>query len=403
MKRNLTDRYIQTIKPESGKTRATVFDTRTPGLCVRVTDKGHRSFYVMTRGPAGKQKWALVLDGFAPVTTLAKARELAPEAVARLKSGKEAFPKPEHDTIPENFEAVAKNFIRRHVDKQKLRSKAEIERQLKTYVYPRWGQRPFTGITRRDVAELLDRIEDENGPVQADRVLATVRKLFGWYQTRDDDFISPVVAGMGRTRPAERKRSRVLTDDEIRALWPHLERGFGNLVKMLLLTGQRRAKVAAMRWQDIDANGLWTIPSEPREKNNPGSLKLSRMALDVIGAQPKIKSCDYVFPARTRKPLGWGPMAGFSPFTRELDKAVPLPHWQLHDLRRTAKTLMARAGVRPDISERALGHVIAGVEGVYDQHDYGEEKGDALERLAGLVELILNPPEDNVVELGATQ
>jgi integrase len=78
----------------------------------------------------------------------------------------------------------------------------------------------------------------------------------------------------------------------------------------------------------------------------------------------------------------------------------PLPNWTLHDLRRTAKTLMTRAGVRPDISERVLGHVIAGVEGTYDRHSYADEKRDALEKLAAMIERILNPLPANVEKLG---
>jgi integrase len=122
----------------------------------------------------------------------------------------------------------------------------------------------------------------------------------------------------------------------------------------------------------------------------------------VIEAQPEIGGCDYVFPSRTKTPF-----SGFGKSKARLDKAVllnmqkrtkkpaeiePLPNWTLHDLRRTAKTLMMRAGVRPDISERVLGHVIAGVEGTYDRHSYVDEKRDALEKLATMIERILNPP-----------
>jgi integrase len=165
-----------------------------------------------------------------------------------------------------------------------------------------------------------------------------------------------------------------------------------------------------MRWQDIGADGVWTLPTAPREKNNPGTVPLPRIALDVIEAQPKIAGSQYVFSGRTK-----GPFAGFSPLKRKLvdritaklredePAAEPLPQWQLHDLRRTGKTLMARAGVRPDISERVLGHVIPGAEGVYDVHHYDPEKMDALNRLAALVERILNPPQDNVTTLTAAR
>ena len=138
-------------------------------------------------------------------------------------------------------------------------------------------------------------------------------------------------------------------------------------------------------------------------------MPLSNAALAVIEAQPKIGGCDYVFPSRTETPF-----SGFGKSKAKLDKAVllcvkkrnkkraevePLPNWTLHDLRRTAKTLMARAGVRPDISERVLGHVIAGVEGTYDRHSYANEKCDALEKLAAMIERILNPLPANVEKL----
>jgi integrase len=129
----------------------------------------------------------------------------------------------------------------------------------------------------------------------------------------------------------------------------------------------------------------------------------------VIEAQPKIEDCDYVFASRAGTPF-----SGFGKGKTALDKAVflslqkraprgtkveSLPNWTLHDLRRTAKTLMVRAGVRPDISERVLGHVIAGVEGTYDRHSYADEKRDALEKLAGVIERIVNPHTANVAAL----
>lgn len=397
-----TDNQLAALKPEGRKYSVRVKNQ--PGLYVRVGTSGAKSFAAVARDPAGCQIWATI--GGAELS-IDEASGKARDAIKRIKAGKPAIELPPER--PDTFKAVAENFIKRYVEKRGLRSQGEIERQLKTYVYPRWGKKPFPEITRRDVAKLLDEVEDNNGATTADRVLATIRKICNWHETRDNDYISPVVRGMARTRPAERKRNRVLSDDEIRAVWPNLEGTFGALVKTLLLTGQRREKVATMKWEDI-ADGVWTLPTEAREKNNPGSLKLPQTALDIIEAQPTIKGCPYVFAGR-----GAGAFAGFSPSKRKLDaaimkarrevdpKAEAMPHWQLHDLRRMAKTLMARAGVRPDISERTLGHVITGVEGVYDLHDYSDEKADALARLAALIDVILNPPKDNVVVLGSAQ
>ena len=158
-------------------------------------------------------------------------------------------------------------------------------------------------------------------------------------------------------------------------------------VKILLLTGQRKEKVAAMRWQDIDG-AVWTIPTEARQKGNAGKLVLPKIALEIINAQPRFASNPYVFAGE-----GGGHIKGWSRRKRQFDARLDrLAPWVLHDLRRTARSLMSRAGVRPDIAERVLGHIIKGVEGVYDRHSYREEKAHALRALASLIENITNPP-----------
>ena len=164
-----------------------------------------------------------------------------------------------------------------------------------------------------------------------------------------------------------------------------------------------------MSRKEIGADGIWTIPAERYKTKCANFVPLSQAALAIIAAQPTIDGSDYVFSSRAKTPF-----SGFSKSKAALDKAVlvamqkrakkgakvePIANWTLHDLRRTAKTLMARAGVRPDISERVLGHVIAGVEGTYDRHSYADEKREALEQLATMIERILNPQPSNVVTL----
>jgi integrase len=405
----LTKRTVDAQK--STGTEYVVWDTAIRGYGLRVHPSGRKTFFLKYRVKDGHRTQIKLNIGALGEVTPDGARKIAENWRDEIAAGGDprARLRMTAERNEDSFKTVAENFIKRYVEKRGLRSQPEIERQLKVYVYPRWEDRAFLSITRRDVAELLDAIEDRNGATQADRVMATLRKLMNWYQTRDDDFVSPVVKGMARTKPAERKRKRILSDDELRLLWPHLTGTFGALVKVLLLSGQQLGKVSTMRWQDIE-DGVWTLPTEPREKNNPGSLKLPRTVLDIIEAQPRIAGCPYVFAGRTK-----GPMAGISPLKRKLDAAVlkamreadpraePLPHWQLHDLRRTARSLMSRVGVRSEHAERVLGHVLAGVEGVYDRHHYDEEKAEALEALAGLVSLILSPPVNNVTPMTAEQ
>ena len=165
--------------------------------------------------------------------------------------------------------------------------------------------------------------------------------------------------------------------------------------KILLLTAQRREKVTTMRFEDVK-DGVWRIRYADREKGTAGSLKLPQTALDIIAAQPRIDGNPFVFAGR-----GGVAFNAFSDRKAELVAKLPgLPGWTLHDLRRTAKSLMAKAGVLPHVSERVLGHAISGVEGVYDQHTYDDEKADALGRLESAILRIVDPsPASNIVPL----
>ncbi len=166
-----------------------------------------------------------------------------------------------------------------------------------------------------------------------------------------------------------------------------------------MVTAQRREKLASLKWADVTIDGTWNIPTEDREKGNGGILVLPEMAQAIIRARPRVNA--YVFAGRD------GPFTSFSPGKRAIDAKVakrlgePLPPWKLHDLRRTARSLMSRAQVRPDVAERVMGHVLQGVEGVYGRHTYEQEKAEALAKLAGLIALILDPPSENVTQLHA--
>ena len=278
-----------------------------------------------------------------------------------------------------------------------MRTAGELRRQVGKYIVPVLGDRPFVDIRRSDVALFLDAIEDKHGPPMANSILSTLRAIANWYATRDDAYTPPFTRNMMRTPPQNRRRDRILNDNEIRQVWQAAEdfkvAQFGAAVRLLLLTGQRLAKVQNLRWDDIDAGGVWTIRTEPREKTNAGKLRLPQLALDIINAQPRFVSSPYVFISRT----------GSNGYSKSaFDERCNVANWRLHDLRRTARSLMARAGVQSEIAERVLGHAIPGIEAVYNRHDYLSEKAAALQRLAALVERIVNPLSDNVVPLVAS-
>ena len=151
-------------------------------------------------------------------------------------------------------------------------------------------------------------------------------------------------------------------------------------------------------WEDIGIDGEWRIQAADREKGTAGALVLPEIALGIIKAQPRFASNPYVLAGRDG-----GHISGQSKRKAQFDAKVPIAPWVFHDLRRTARSLMSRAGVRPDVAERVMGHAIAGVEGIYDRHSYRNEKADALRRVAGLIETIINPSVGNVLPLVAAQ
>ena len=196
-----------------------------------------------------------------------------------------------------------------------------------------------------------------------------------------------------RRLPQDRSRDRILDDNEIRGLWGALDQvdpTFADVIRLCLLTAQRRDKVASMRWEDVDLGaGTWTIPTEAREKGNAGTMVLPAMAIEILRRRPAINGSPYVFAASFSRKREFPIFSAWSQRKRQLDKILPIAPWVIHDLRRTARSLLARIGVNRDIAERMLGHKEAGVIRIYDRHDYAAEMAAAAAQLAAELERIL--------------
>jgi len=232
-----------------------------------------------------------------------------------------------------------------------------------------------------------------------------------WHATRSDEFRTPIVRGMARG--ATTKRDRVLTEDELGAFWRASvawDHPFSRLVRFILLTATRREEAAGMQWSELEES-TWTIPAARYKTKIDFELPLSGAALDVLGTVTRFSENGFVFTTSGKTRMG-----GFSKFKARFDglmfnelrkmaaecgddpAKITLDRWTVHDLRRTARSLMTQAGVPPDHAERALGHVIGGVRGVYDRHGYREEKRRAFEALAAHVERVVSP-QGNVVPM----
>lgn len=407
----LTNENIPDIPPAraNGKSRV-VNDTTVAGLYLNVSGYGSKvtkTWRVRHRQNGATSSFKL---GRYPDLLVAEAREKA----LAFQKAPQTFLNPTEIVLPtekphKTFREVAEVFLAEHVQQKKLKSQDEITRVLQKYVYPHWEHRPFREIKKFDVAELLRAIQRDvsaratrgnsskpyTGARQADIVLAAIRKMTIWYAAnpldeRDNDYVSPVVRGMNKDDNAPRKR--ILSREEIRVIWnasKSKELGvYGAMIRMLLLTAQRREKISTMRYADV-VNGVWKMPIAKQEKGHIGQVKLPETALEIIKARKQKPKNPYVFPGR-----GSGPFNSWSDGKETLDalvrKELPdIERWTVHDLRRTARTLMSEAKVDVNVAERTMGHKIGGVRGTYDWYAYEPEKSAALESLSTLITEIL--------------
>jgi integrase len=378
-RRTLTDRFCATAKPREGEAQTDYFDEALHGLSLRVSVGRKAWTYHFT---LGGRRVRMTLGTY-PATSLASARTKAHTARADLEAGRDprsALSKP--DTL----KAICEEYFAR--EGAALRTGSFRKATLERLVYPALGDRPINDVRRSDVVRLLDATEDECGPAMADQALAYLRRVFTWHAARSDDFRSPIVRGMARTKPSERARERMLSDEELRTVWKVAEAQgvFGHFVRFILFTGARRNEAAEMVWTEID-KGDWTLPAARNKTKVDLVRPLSKAALASLPA----KGGAFVFSTD-----GEAPISGFSKFKLAFDRAVSadgeaLANWTLHDLRRTARSLMSRAGVSSDHAERCLGHVIPGVRGTYDRHGYYDEKAKGFEALAALIHRIVDP------------
>jgi integrase len=385
-RKGLTDKQVNALPRKSR--RYVLADPQQRGLFLRVPTGDRPVAYTVIVKRQGRQIWESV--GSSADTTIDEARAKAHEAVRRIKAGK---PRPVCPPAPQSVAATAENWLARHVDKQNLRSAGEVRRIVKKLIVPHIGNDDFVSLRRSDIANFLDRIEDRHGAWQADATLAVLRSI-SWVQSRDDNYRPPFVRGMRRTAPGARRRSRILNDEELRIVWPAAEKDggpFGLLVKLALLTAQRKAKILDLRWDDISPDGVWIIRSEPREKGHGGRLALPAAALDAICQMPRFASDPRVF---TRQPSHYD--------KSRFDRMTGVTGWSIHDLRRTARSLMSRIGIAHEVAENLLGHTIPGVASIYNRHGYEAEKGIALAKLEATISQIVNPT-DNVVVMEAVR
>ncbi|MFL5219942.1 MAG: tyrosine-type recombinase/integrase, partial [Microvirga sp.] len=402
MAKPLTAIAIANLKPRPQ--RYEVSDPGCRGLRVAVFPSGSRSFLVrfrfrglqrkLTLGPCLSERGVAEPASAPEIGTpqsLGSARSLCAEKLREAKSGRDpcaALQKARQKRLAaegETLRAISEEYLRRQASG--LRSFKQRRADLELLCESGLGRQPVAEITRGQFTRVLDHIADHNGPVRADRVLSAAKTLLGWYSSRSD-YVPVLGRGGRRTRTAERARSRVLADDELRRVWLAAEGFgvFGALLKFLTLTAVRRSEASGMRFRELsDGDRTWTIPAARYKSGRDVVVPLGAAAQRIIAERPQLGADAYVFSSTD----GALPLGSFSNRKERFDAACAVTDWRLHDLRRTSRTLLSRAGITADIAEMVLGHALSGVRGVYDRFAYLEEKRHAFDALARTIERIV--------------
>ncbi len=261
-----------------------------------------------------------------------------------------------------------------------------VRRSLRLHVIPVLRSKPLPTLTRADIVAVFDAMPPEQIANQRN-VFAVIRRLFKWAVSRGDIERSPM-EGM-ETPPPVKSRDRWLSDDELRRVWTHApecHRCFGPIVRLLIATGQRREEVTGLHWEELNRGERhWQLPGHRTKNGEPNGIPLNELALGVLDSVAGGENWPRhgrIFPTATG--------AGFTAYAKgkkKLDKLIaedggdPVAPWRLHDLRRRLATGFQRLGVRFEVTEAVLNHVggsRSGVAGIYQRHDWKEEKRDAL-------------------------
>lgn len=372
MHKRLTDARIQSLRAKA--TRYEVWDTE-PGFGLRITPTGRKSFIYLYRFGGRPRRYTI---GVYPRMSLADAREAVAKARVKIQKGidpgVEKIAKRKAFRDAESFADLANEWIERHAKPNRKTWKAD-QKLLETDALPTWGRRKAKSVTRRDVIKLIDQVMDRGSPIAANRTLGLIRQIFKFGVQRDILDASPAVA---IDKPAkEKRRDRVLSEDETRTFWHGLDKAsMGEdlriALKLCLVTAQRRAEITGVHRSEIDGD-WWTIPKERSKNGKAHRVPLSPLAKQLIN---KASGDEYLFPS-PRKEGPIEPRALINALAKNRD-VLGDERFTVHDLRRTASTRMAELGIRRFDIGKVLNHTDHEVTAIYDHYAYDKEKKKAL-------------------------
>ena len=346
----LSDLAIRKLAPQTE--RFEIWDNKIPGFGLRVAPSGLKVFFLVYRHKGKSRRLSL---GRYPFMPLAEARTKASEAIKLIDNGtdpaaradKEAQDAVTTDTY--TFAKAVDAFVLLHCQRYNRPVTArDTERILRKRFVAPWANRDIRQIGKTDIFKILDETVEQGLPSAANHALSAIRKFFNWCVQRGMLDTSPC---LGIAKPANNNsRERVLDADELAAIWKGAELvgyPFGPIVKLLLLTAQRRGEVANMQWSQLNPEDKsWTLPAEFTKNHRQHILPLAPETVALLASLPRFTG-DFVFPSRGQIPA----FAHFSQGKSKLDVLSGVTDWTLHDLRRTAATHLAKLGVAPHVIE----------------------------------------------------
>jgi integrase len=395
----LTERKIETLLVDGGRKDRLVFDDAQRGLAVRVTATGGRTY--LCQYTLHGQKWRVPL-GSCSALSLSKAREAAAAVMGDVAKGRNPAAERKEAAAAEwakrvrgrlTLTVLFQDWARLHLIHRRPRYAAEAVRALR-HGFAKHLDRPAEDLDRAVVVHALDSLSRRHkekgkgkssirhGTAIAGRTAAYGRACFAWAMKRGTVPTNPFAELPMPTSIT--KRERVLGDEEPGAIWRAAGEAplpYGAIVRLLMLTGQRREEVAGMTWAELSEDlATWTIPATRTKNGIPHLVPLSQPARELLHALPfehQRAKLALVFPGERGTPF-----SGWSKAKSALDTASGVSGWWLHDLRRTLATGLQRLGVRLEVTEAVLNHLSgsrAGVVGIYQRHDWAEEKRSALD------------------------
>ena len=401
----LTQRSVAKLKLPSGKKDHIEWDDDLPGFGVRLRENTRPSWIAQYRVGAEQHRMKL---GLVTELDAAQARNLAADTLARVRLGQNPQAD-KHEARKQSADklgpAIEIYLARRERDRGRPRHRDRTLNEAIRYLRDERGaywrplhHMPLTTLTRRDLAARRAAIETQSGQTTAGAAWAKLRAFFSWAVQAGLIDANPTIGIKNEPQPS---RDRVLGDAELADIW-HACRDddYGRIVRLLILTGQRREEIGGLRWQEIGGSTI-TLPPERTKNNREHKIPLSNAAGDIVQSVIPRASSAHLF-GRNDGYGGWTAAKTMLDRRIAVARGEPLKAWTLHDLRRTAATRMAELGTQPHVIEAVLNHVSghkAGVAGVYNRSTYEREKAIALDLWAAHVEALLAGKSSNIVAM----